>query len=251
LPYDVLRNEIEAVARLEDAKEIADRMAGYEAYFRAAREREAERAAAELHIRAARRAGQLLAEMEMLRGRPEKASSATRLSALGITYDQSSRWQRLARSYEDQFERALALAGLPTITGVLLACSPPPPVIEATADQAAPALWVVGADDKRPIPTTPRPAERPAPSPVALGLQLSSRQKRLAFRLVNILLDFESDRLLAEDPNALFAAADHKDEIARLAPQIHNWLGKLRVLGDRPGLRLVSNKTPDGPTSSE
>jgi hypothetical protein len=38
----------------------------------------------------------MLKAMEKLRGRPEKASRATRLSDHGISYTQSSRWQKLA-----------------------------------------------------------------------------------------------------------------------------------------------------------
>jgi hypothetical protein len=45
--------------------------------------------------------------MDMLKGRPGKASTSTRLSDLGISHDQSSTWQKLAGVPEDLFEQAL------------------------------------------------------------------------------------------------------------------------------------------------
>jgi hypothetical protein len=41
------------------------------------------------------------------KGRPKEASNGTMLSDLGITWDQSSKWQALAEVPEEQFEQAL------------------------------------------------------------------------------------------------------------------------------------------------
>jgi len=52
--------------------------------------------AAEIKIRAERKCGELLGDTEKLKGRPEKASHAVRLSDLGLTRMQSSRYQQIA-----------------------------------------------------------------------------------------------------------------------------------------------------------
>jgi hypothetical protein len=54
---------------------------------------------------AQRRAGELIRDLpEKLKGRPAKGSSATRLSDLGISADQSSKWQGLAKVSQEKFE---------------------------------------------------------------------------------------------------------------------------------------------------
>jgi hypothetical protein len=89
--------------------------------------------AAEIRIRAERRAGELLVDMQTSgerqakeRGRPTKVSSPTTLPKLGITRDQSSKWQRLARMIDDAtFDKAVAQAkendGELTTSGLLRA----------------------------------------------------------------------------------------------------------------------------------
>lgn len=64
-------------------------------------------------MRAERRAGHLLKDMKVTgqrvsseNGRPTEASTRARLSDLGITRDQSSKWQALAEVPEHQFESA-------------------------------------------------------------------------------------------------------------------------------------------------
>jgi hypothetical protein len=73
--------------------------------------RQLEADAYEIRLRAERRAGELLGEMEKHSGgRPEKTGSEPRpvstpkLSDLGVTKSQSSRWQRLADLPDEQFE---------------------------------------------------------------------------------------------------------------------------------------------------
>ncbi len=56
--------------------------------------REAERRAAEIRIRAERKTGSLLKDSTKT-GRPEKRSPDTTLSDMGISKDQSSKWQKL------------------------------------------------------------------------------------------------------------------------------------------------------------
>jgi len=97
----------EAIA-IDEVLEIRNQAAAFRAYAKQARNTEAERLCAVIRIRAERRAGELLAQMEKLKGRPQKASPLTRLSELGISYDESSRWQHLAAVPKDDFEAELA-----------------------------------------------------------------------------------------------------------------------------------------------
>jgi hypothetical protein len=76
---------------------------------------DAERQAAEIRIRAERKTGRLLKEMKESDqrqggGRPKKPSSGTRVSTvadLGLTYDESSKWHKLAEIPEEEFEARL------------------------------------------------------------------------------------------------------------------------------------------------
>jgi hypothetical protein len=78
------------------------------------------------------------------RGRPtNKMSSATTLSTLGITRDQSSKWQKLAEIPREEFEKELVRAGpKPSTEGMVnarqLKKHPVPPVPND-------ALWFWGA----------------------------------------------------------------------------------------------------------
>jgi hypothetical protein len=89
-------------------------------YARQAKNTEAEQQACEIRLRAERKAGQLLRDMEKLKGRPQKASTDTRLSDVGVSYDQSSKWQKLADVPDDSFEAALTdLRETPTTAGII------------------------------------------------------------------------------------------------------------------------------------
>ena len=72
-----------------------------------------ERLAPRSRVRAERRAGELLAEMPLLNGargigkKVESHGTIPLLSDLGISRDQSSRWQKLAAVPEDKFEQAV------------------------------------------------------------------------------------------------------------------------------------------------
>jgi hypothetical protein len=63
----------------------AARRDGDSHYSRQAHNIEAERRCCEIRLRAERKAGDLLRQMDKLKGRPGKASDATTLSDLGIT----------------------------------------------------------------------------------------------------------------------------------------------------------------------
>jgi hypothetical protein len=112
--YDAMCNAIAACYRVDEVKELRDKARALEVYAAQAMNTDAERKACEIRIRAERRTGELLKEMagtgeRKRRGRPtEQMSSATTLSKIGITRDQSSQWQRLADTPTEEFEAALA-----------------------------------------------------------------------------------------------------------------------------------------------
>ena len=99
---------------IDEVKDIRDKAEAVRLYFRQAGEGlEAQNAAAEIKIRAERRAGVLLAKMEKqsgARGVGKKVEShaATPLSEMGLDKFQSSRWQTEAIVPEKQFETFLA-----------------------------------------------------------------------------------------------------------------------------------------------
>ena len=116
--YDAARKALAAAHRVDEVKRIHDKATALLAYAKQAGDYELQNKAAEIRIFAERRAGELLVDMHATGqrqgkegGRPAKVSSATTLPKLGITRDQSSKWQRLAKLIDDAtFERALIRA---------------------------------------------------------------------------------------------------------------------------------------------
>jgi hypothetical protein len=103
-----IQNKLAGIACVDEAKEVADQAAALGLYAKRAKKGlVVQNHCAWVKLLAERRAGELLQQMDKLTGRPEKASSATRLSDLGITYDQSSRWQALAKVEVDRFDSML------------------------------------------------------------------------------------------------------------------------------------------------
>jgi hypothetical protein len=131
--YNAARKALAACHRIDEVKKIHDKATALLAYARQAQDFELQNQAAEIRLISERRAGQLLVGMEATgqrqakeRGRPKKESSSPTLPKLGITRDQSSKWQRMARLIDDAtFEKALSRAreqfGELTTAGVLRA----------------------------------------------------------------------------------------------------------------------------------
>ena len=125
--YDAARKAIAAAHRVDEAKKIRDKAEAVRTYAKLAGDLDMQNMAAEIRIRAERRAGQLLLDMEKNpgrrgAGRPRKdgtrvtsstdtTAKAPKLEDIGVTKDQSSKWQRLALLVDEAtFERALVQA---------------------------------------------------------------------------------------------------------------------------------------------
>lgn len=122
--YDSMCRAIAEAYDVDEVKDIRDKSLALEAYFRQAKNTDAERKACEIRLRAERKAGELLKRMEesgerQRRGKPAETSSTTTLSELGITRDQSAKWQQLAAVPEETFEAALAAPEKPSTTRIV------------------------------------------------------------------------------------------------------------------------------------
>ena len=126
IKYDAARKAIASAYRVDEAKKIRDKAEAVRTYAKLAGDLEMQNMAAEIRIRAERRAGQLLTDMEKNpgtrgEGRPRKDGTKRRsagptaypptLDEIGISKDESSKWQRLTLLVDEAtFERALVQA---------------------------------------------------------------------------------------------------------------------------------------------
>jgi hypothetical protein len=141
--YDAMCSAIAAAYSVDEVKDIRDKARAIEVYARQAKNTEAERQACEIRLRAERKAGALLADMEKAKGgdsRPPPVAvggGPPTLAELGVSYNQSSQWQKLADVPEDEFESALQ-SDRPTTRGILDARNDPK---QAACDRRALWLW--------------------------------------------------------------------------------------------------------------
>ena len=133
--YNEMRRAIEACHAVDEVKDIRDKAVAMQHYSRLALDLESERQCIAIRLRAERKAGQLLKEMPKAPGvqrqlagrdasggrvvRPPENREAT-LADMGISKDQSSKWQKLADVPEDKFEEALADTSAPPSTAGIL-----------------------------------------------------------------------------------------------------------------------------------
>jgi hypothetical protein len=132
--YDAMVLAIKACHSVDEVKEIRDKARAIEVYAAQALNRDAERKAAEIRIRAERKTGELLKATkesgERHSGRGDQKSGSRHptpiLADLGISKDQSSQWQKLAAIPEEKFNEVLANPYvIPSTDGVLEAMEPP------------------------------------------------------------------------------------------------------------------------------
>lgn len=112
--YEAARTALAEAHRIDEVKDIRDKAEAMAAYARQAKDIELIRMATEIKVRAERKCGEMLkqtaANGDRATGRPEKVSQPTTLSDLGLTRDESSRYQKLAAMPEEHFETAIATA---------------------------------------------------------------------------------------------------------------------------------------------
>lgn len=117
--YETARNALAECQRIDEVKDIRDKAEAMAAYARQAKDTELIQFATEIKVRAERKCGEMLAATEMNDGgRPSKnqsddttgLSTTPTLADMGITKDQSSRYQQLAAMPDEHFETAVATA---------------------------------------------------------------------------------------------------------------------------------------------
>lgn len=114
--YEAAKYALQLARDIDEVKDIRDKAQAMAAYARQAKDTQLVEWATEIKVRAERRAGEMLAGMEKQHGargtgkKVESHDDIPLLVDLGISANQSSRWQKLAAVPEDKFEQAVAAA---------------------------------------------------------------------------------------------------------------------------------------------
>lgn len=113
--YETARAALAAAHRVDEVKTIRDKAQAMAAYAKQARDTQMVQWATEIKVRAERRCGEMLRDsaetgQRSTGGKPSHDATVTKLSDLGITRDQSSRYQKLAAMPAEHFETAVETA---------------------------------------------------------------------------------------------------------------------------------------------
>jgi hypothetical protein len=146
--YDLMCRSIDEALAIDEVKPVRDLAMAAALYARQAKNRDAERRAMEIRVRAERKAGELLSRMEKAtastkptkgvkgvqrRSHDETSARPKTLAQLGVSKQQSSDWQRLAAFPEEDFEAALATAELPS--GRAIIEHPKEPILDPVMEE--------------------------------------------------------------------------------------------------------------------
>lgn len=159
--YDKMRQAIEQCANVDEVKEVRSKATALALYRRQAGDREAEKKFAAIRIRAERRIGELLKEMgesgerDTGKGGDRKSRSVETtvkpktLSDLGVSKDQSRKFQQLAAIPREKFERAIDPGEqVPTTAGVISASKTDPAPNASAPARAKPSREQSEAQEK-------------------------------------------------------------------------------------------------------
>lgn len=120
--YEAARAALQAAHDVDEVKDIRDKAQAMAAYAKQANDTALVEWATEIKVRAERRAGEMLAQLKINGARHDAVdnlktgpkshdvTSGQTLESLGISKNESSRWQKLAAIPEKQFEEAVAAA---------------------------------------------------------------------------------------------------------------------------------------------
>lgn len=153
--YERMCSAIAECVRVDEAKDIRDKAIALEAYYRQARNLDAEREAANVRLRAERRVGELLKELARADGQanlkqgpvsPEATSGApspyaSALQDHGISRQTAHKFQALANIPKADFERALSAPEKPTTKGVITRATVRDPAPQPRVSDRALTLW--------------------------------------------------------------------------------------------------------------
>ena len=114
--YEAAKYALQEAVAVDEVKDIRDKAVAMATYAKQAKDTELVMWATEIRVRAERRAGQILAEMPKATGelrnssRYSESTTTKTLAELGISKNESSRWQKLADVSDTKFENAVAAA---------------------------------------------------------------------------------------------------------------------------------------------
>jgi hypothetical protein len=154
--YDAARYALSVAVQVDEVKDIRDKAEAMAAYARQAKDTELVQWATEIKVRAERRAGQMLAEMPKATGKSGQFTGGNivvppvkekTLADIGITKNESSRWQKLAAVSESQFEEAVSaakeVAGEVTTAAMLRATKEQNSIKDVATPETAPTAPVI------------------------------------------------------------------------------------------------------------
>ena len=148
--YDNAKHWVAQYESVDEVKEYIDKAAALEEYARRANDWHMEHQVARARVRAERRCGELLAVTEKSKPGPQPIDRSSHttdlldkpktLKEIGLSKDQSSQYQQLAKVPEKEFEDRLNNAATkPTTRGILASRKPPEPVPQINEDALE--LW--------------------------------------------------------------------------------------------------------------
>lgn len=115
--YETARNALAECQRIDEVKDIRDKAEAMAAYARQAKDTELIQFATEIKVRAERKCGEMLSNTDLRTGgdaMKARSDDSTKvpptLADMGLTKDQSSRYQQLAAMPDEHFETAVATA---------------------------------------------------------------------------------------------------------------------------------------------